>query len=77
MARGDYKWNTDSRDERQSDYAQSAYSTSSFEASQSGDARRRAPRKRRSRPHILLGAVVIVIAVSAALLYGVSRLLPG
>ncbi len=31
MARDDYKWNTNSRDEKQSNHAESGYATSSFE----------------------------------------------
>jgi hypothetical protein len=76
MARNDYKWNTNSRDERQSDYAQSGYSTIS-DASQDGGAKRRALRNRRARLNLLLRACAIVIAASVAVLYGVSHYLRG
>ncbi len=77
MARDDYKWNTNSRDEKQSSYTESGYATSSFEPSQAGDAKRRAKRNHRSRLGPLLGIIGIVIALSAALLYGVSKFLRG
>ncbi len=77
MARDDYKWNTDSRNERQSDYAPSGYPASTFEAPQSGSAKHRAQRDRRARLSLLLSAFLIVLALSAAVLYGVSIYLRG
>ena len=76
MARDDYKWKTDSRDERQSDYTESGYSKAP-DASPGGSAQRRALRDRRARLNLLLRAFAIVIAVSAAVLYGVSVYLRG
>ena len=49
MARNDYKWNTDSRDERQSDYSPSGYATTGFDSSHADAAKRRALRKRNAR----------------------------
>jgi len=77
MARDDYKWNTNSRDEKQSNYAESGYSSSSFGPSQAGDAKRRATRRQPARRGPLLAVIGVVIALSAALLYGVSKVLHG
>jgi len=77
MARDDYKWNTNSRDEKQSNHAESGYATSSFEASQAGDTKRRAKRSQRARLGPLLAVIGVVIALSAALLYGVVKVLHG
>lgn len=76
MARNDYKWNTNSREERQSDYSQSGYATTGSDSSHEDAAKRRALRKRKAR----LGWLPIVVAIvllSAAVLYGASKLLRG
>jgi hypothetical protein len=75
MARNDYKWNTDSRDERQSDYSPSGYATTGFDSSHEDGAKRRALRKRNARLTWLLPVIVAIVLLSAAVLYGASKLL--
>lgn len=76
MARNDYKWNTDSRDERQSDYSPSGYATTGSDSSHEDAAKRRALRKRKARL-TWMPIVVAIALLSAAVLYGASKLLRG
>jgi hypothetical protein len=77
MARYDYKWNTNSREERQSDYSPSGYATTGSDSSHEDATKRRTLRNRKARQGLLLRIVVAVVLVSAAALYGVSKLLHG
>jgi hypothetical protein len=75
MARNDYKWNTNSREERQSDYSASGYATTGMDSSNEDAAKRRTQRNRKAHQGLLLRVAVAIVLVSATALYGASKLL--
>jgi hypothetical protein len=76
MAKPNYKWDGDSRDERQSVFANSGYSTTAGEF-HSTWAQARKRRKRKKRMTSLLWVMLGSVGVSALVLYGVVTHLRG
>ena len=77
MANDGYKWKTDSRDERQSDYSPSGYATTGADSSHEDAAKRRTLRNRKAHRGLLMRVTVAIVLVSVAALYGISKLLRG
>jgi len=71
MARNDYKWDGNSRDERLSEFAHSGYSTTTAGEFHSAWAQKRAQRTRRARLVGLVWPLLAAVGVSAMLLYGI------
>ena len=70
MARNNYKWDGDSRDERPSEFAQSEYLSTTAGVFHSTWSQERVRRKRRSRLNALLRPLLIALAASGLALYG-------
>jgi hypothetical protein len=70
MAKSNYKWDGDSRDERQSVFAHSGYSTTSASEFHSTLTQRRKPFKRKKRLTLVHWALFASTCVSALLIYG-------
>lgn len=74
-----YKWDGDTRDERESEFAEST----SFSTTRSGGAysstliHERARRKRKARINRVVWLVLLTVALSAVVLYAVARRLRG
>jgi hypothetical protein len=74
-----YKWDGDTRDERESEFTEST----SFATTRSGGvynstwANERARRKRKARMHRVVWLVLLTVALSAVVLYAVARRLRG
>lgn len=77
MAKGNYKWDGDSRDERQSLFANSGYSTTGASEFHSSLTQRRRSAKRKKRRSVVVWAVLACASVSALLLYGAVTHLRG
>jgi len=77
MARNDYKWDGNSRDERLSEFAHSGYSTTTAGEFHSTWAQKRVLRKRRARVAGLVWPMLAAVGVSAMLLYAVVHHLRG
>jgi hypothetical protein len=75
MAHDDYKWKTDSRDERQSDFTQSSLFATTAEDPARGGARERVAGRRGGSAASWVRIIVIVVAASAAVLYVVANYL--
>jgi hypothetical protein len=79
MARNEdrYKWDVDSRDARQSEFAHSGYSTSTISAFPSARARLLSARKRRARVFAVAWPLLTAAGVSTLLLYAIVSHLRG
>ncbi len=77
MAKNSYKWDGDSRDERQSEFAHSGYSTTTAGAFHSTWAQERVVRKRRSRLAGLLWPLLAAAGASALALFAIVAHLRG
>jgi len=69
MARNNYKWDGDSRDERPSEFAHSGYSTTTTAALHSTWAHKRGRRKRRNKLARILLSLLIAVGASSLLMY--------
>jgi hypothetical protein len=73
-----YKWDGDTRDERESEFAEStSFSTTRSGAYSSTLVRERARRKRKARINRVVWLVLAAVALSAAVLYAIALRLRG
>ena len=77
MARENHKWDINSRDARQSEFAHSGYVTTTTDPSFGGPASVRMVRKRRSRAVMALATWLLGVAVITAALYALAKYLRG
>lgn len=77
MAANKYKWDGDSRDERESEFALSGYSTTTAGAFHTSWAQERVQSKRRARLAGLLWPLLIAAGLSVLVLYAVVTFLRG
>jgi hypothetical protein len=72
-----YKWDGDTRDERESEFSDTSFSTTRGNAFHSTWAQERVPRKREQRMGGIAWAILIALGVSVLALYGVVSRLRG
>lgn len=77
MDRDRYKWDGDSRDERESEFVETGFQTTTAGSLPSGWAQQRTLRKRRARFAGLLWPLLIAVGLSTLALYGLVRHLHG
>ena len=73
MDRSRYKWDGDSRDERESEFVETGFQPTTAGAFHSNWTRQRAWRKRRARIAGLLWPLLIAVGLSTLALYGLVQ----
>ena len=72
-----YKWDGDTRDERESEFTETNFSTTRGDASPSSWARDRARRKRKQRTGAVVWTVLIAFGLLGLAIFGVVRRMRG
>ena len=72
-----YKWDGDSRDERESEFSETSFSTTRASGFHSTFALDRTRRKRKARLNRVLLIVLVALLLSAAVLYAFARRVNG